>query len=97
MKLVAAKSILKANDQLAAENRQRFDAAGVYCVNVVGSPGCGKTTLLEALFDHLRERGSARPSSRATLPARSTPSGWRPWACPSCRSTLKAPAIWMPT
>ena len=56
MKLVAAKSILKANDQLAAENRQRFDAAGVFCVNVVGSPGCGKTTLLEALFDHLRDR-----------------------------------------
>ena len=54
MKIVAAKSILKANDQLAAENRQRFDAAGVFCVNVVGSPGCGKTTLLEALFDHLR-------------------------------------------
>ncbi len=50
MKIVAAKSILKANDQLAAENRARFDAAGVFCVNVVGSPGCGKTTLLEALL-----------------------------------------------
>lgn len=54
MKLVAAKSILKANDQLAAENRRRFDSAGVFCVNIVGSPGCGKTTLLEALFDCLR-------------------------------------------
>jgi hydrogenase nickel incorporation protein HypB len=50
MKIVAAKSILRANDQLAAENRARLDAAGVYCVNVVGSPGCGKTTLLESLF-----------------------------------------------
>ncbi len=60
MKLVAAKSILKANDQLAAENRRRFDAAGVFCVNVVGSPGCGKTTLLEALFHHLR--GCLRPA-----------------------------------
>jgi hydrogenase nickel incorporation protein HypB len=60
MKLVAAKSILKANDQLAAENRRRFDAESVFCVNVVGSPGCGKTTLLEALFDCLR--GSLRPA-----------------------------------
>ena len=53
MKIVAAKSILKANDQLAAENRARFDAAGVFCVNVVGSPGCGKTTLLEAVLASL--------------------------------------------
>ena len=60
MKLVAAKSILKANDQLAAENRRRLDAAGVFCVNVVGSPGCGKTTLLEALFRALK--GRLRPA-----------------------------------
>jgi hydrogenase nickel incorporation protein HypB len=50
MKIVAAKKILKANDQIAEENRARFDAAGVLVVNLVGSPGCGKTTLLEALF-----------------------------------------------
>ena len=56
MKIVAAKSILKANEQLAAENRARFDAAGVFCVNVVGSPGCGKTTLLEALLAEFRGR-----------------------------------------
>jgi hydrogenase nickel incorporation protein HypB len=60
MKIVAAKSILKANDQRAAENRARFQAAGVYAVNVVGSPGCGKTTLLEALFRGLA--GRLRPA-----------------------------------
>jgi hydrogenase nickel incorporation protein HypB len=60
MKIVAAKKILKANDQLAEENRRRFDAAGVYCVNLVGSPGCGKTTLLEALFSELK--GRLRPA-----------------------------------
>ena len=41
MKIVAAKKLLKANDQLAEENRARLDASGVYGVNVVGSPGCG--------------------------------------------------------
>ncbi|MBU4397805.1 MAG: hydrogenase nickel incorporation protein HypB, partial [Planctomycetes bacterium] len=56
MKIVAAKKILKANDQLAAENRARLDAAGVFCLNVVGSPGSGKTTLLEALFAQLKDR-----------------------------------------
>lgn len=53
MKIVAAKSILKANDQLAAENRAHLDSRGIYCVNVVGSPGSGKTTLLEGLFTQL--------------------------------------------
>jgi hydrogenase nickel incorporation protein HypB len=56
MKIVAAKKILKANDQLAEENRARFDAAGVFSVNLVGSPGSGKTTLLEALFARLDGR-----------------------------------------
>lgn len=56
MKIVAAKKILKANDQIAEENRVRFNASGVYGVNIVGSPGCGKTTLLEALFAQLNGR-----------------------------------------
>jgi hydrogenase nickel incorporation protein HypB len=56
MKIVAAKQILKANDQLAAENRQRFGEHGVLGVNLVGSPGCGKTTLLERLFSQLQGR-----------------------------------------
>ncbi len=60
MKIIAARKILKANDQLAAENRARFDAAGVLAVNVVGSPGAGKTTLLEALFARLA--GRLRPA-----------------------------------
>jgi hydrogenase nickel incorporation protein HypB len=60
MKIVAAKKILKVNDQLAAENRVKFDAAGVFVVNVVGSPGAGKTTLLEAVFAAIK--GKIRPA-----------------------------------
>ena len=60
MRIVVAKNILKANDQLAAENRARFEAAGVYALNIVGSPGCGKTTLLEAVFRRLA--GRLRPA-----------------------------------
>ena len=59
MKIVAAKSILKANDQLASENRTGFTSQGLYCVNLVGSPGCGKTTLLESLFASFGQRVSA--------------------------------------
>jgi len=56
MKIVAAKKILKANDQLASENRTQFAQQRVYCVNVVGSPGSGKTTFLEAVFARLPEQ-----------------------------------------
>jgi hydrogenase nickel incorporation protein HypB len=58
MKIVAAKSILKANDQLASENRTGFNSRGLYCINLVGSPGCGKTTLLESLFAEFGNRVS---------------------------------------
>lgn len=39
--------ILKANDLTAAENRGAFAAAGVRAINLVSSPGAGKTALLE--------------------------------------------------
>ena len=56
MKILAAKKILKANDALAEENRAALNTAGVFCVNLVGSPGCGKTTFIEAVFGHLKGR-----------------------------------------
>lgn len=56
MKIVAAKKILKANDQLAEELRAKFQVAGVFVLNLVGSPGCGKTTFLEALFARVKGR-----------------------------------------
>jgi hydrogenase nickel incorporation protein HypB len=39
--------ILSANDHLAAQNRERLEAAGVFSVNLMASPGAGKTTLIE--------------------------------------------------
>jgi hydrogenase nickel incorporation protein HypB len=39
--------VLSKNDQLAAELRQRFTASGVLAINLVSSPGTGKTALLE--------------------------------------------------
>ena len=56
MKIVAAKAILKANDQLAAENRRRFTDSQVFTINLMWSPGCGKTTLLEGVFQRLAGR-----------------------------------------
>jgi hydrogenase nickel incorporation protein HypB len=52
------KRLLDGNDQVAAANRRRFDDAGVLAVNVMASPGAGKTSViirtLEALRDQFR-------------------------------------------
>lgn len=40
--------ILARNDHQAAHNREHFAEAGVLAVNLMGSPGSGKTALLEA-------------------------------------------------
>jgi hydrogenase nickel incorporation protein HypB len=39
--------ILSANDKLAQENLARIDAAGVFAINIMASPGAGKTSLIE--------------------------------------------------
>lgn len=47
--------LLSENDHQAAHNRQHLDAARVLAVNLMSSPGSGKTALLEATVDGLRE------------------------------------------
>ena len=41
------KKILTRNDHIAAEIRDRFRSSGVSVINMVSSPGSGKTSLLE--------------------------------------------------
>ncbi len=56
-------SLLNANDQVAAENRAIFDRAGIYVVNVMASPGAGKTSLILATIDALAHHAPAlRPA-----------------------------------
>ena len=54
MKVKVVTRILEANDRIAEENRKRFQAAGVYVVNLMGAPGAGKTTLLERTIRALK-------------------------------------------
>ena len=50
--------ILKKNDELARELRGRFTAAGVLVLNLVSSPGTGKTAFLERTLRELRLGGA---------------------------------------
>jgi len=47
--------ILAANDKLAKENREYFHQKGILALNLVSSPGSGKTSLLERSILHLRD------------------------------------------
>ncbi|MCC7353466.1 MAG: hydrogenase nickel incorporation protein HypB [Anaerolineae bacterium] len=47
-KIAVVKEILNANDQVAAENRAAFAGAGVFVLNLMASPGAGKTSVILA-------------------------------------------------
>jgi hydrogenase nickel incorporation protein HypB len=46
--------ILSANDAIAAEIRAQFDAAGAVALNLMASPGAGKTSLVERTIAHFK-------------------------------------------
>ena len=52
--------VLSRNERLAAELRERFAATGTYVVNVLSSPGSGKTSAIIATAARLRERYGLR-------------------------------------
>ncbi len=47
------KGLLDANDHQAAHNREHFERHNALAVNLMSSPGAGKTALLEATIDAL--------------------------------------------
>jgi len=57
-RITVVEKILSANDRLAEENRTRLDSNKVFSLNLMASPGAGKTSLIErtvkGLSDQLR-------------------------------------------
>jgi hydrogenase nickel incorporation protein HypB len=49
-------NILSANDRVADENRARLDSASVFAINLMASPGAGKTSLILATLEALAGR-----------------------------------------
>jgi len=55
-RVAVVEKILSANDRLAEENRRRLDDGRVFGVNVMASPGAGKTSLIEQTMASLGGR-----------------------------------------
>ncbi len=53
MEIKIAKNILNANENIAEENRKLFAENNILAVNLMSSPGAGKTELLDATLDAL--------------------------------------------
>ena len=55
-RITVVENILSANDELAVRNREAFDRAGVLALNLMASPGAGKTSLILRTLEALRGR-----------------------------------------
>ncbi|MGD1092946.1 MAG: hydrogenase nickel incorporation protein HypB [Bryobacteraceae bacterium] len=53
-RVAVEKSVLSENNQIAAELREALGAGGTLALNFIGSPGAGKTALLEKTLELLR-------------------------------------------
>jgi len=51
MRVPLQRKVLNENDRLAAGLRERFKKHGVFCLNLISSPGSGKTSLLERTLE----------------------------------------------
>lgn len=49
-------NILNANDRIAQENFNRLENAGVFSINILASPGAGKTSLIEKTLPLLKDK-----------------------------------------
>src|SRR5271157_2820402 len=49
-------NVLKANQEIATENRRLFEREGTVVINLMSAPGAGKTSLLEATIRGLGDR-----------------------------------------
>ncbi len=49
-------NVLKVNDEMAAINRQTLSEHGIFTIDLMGAPGCGKTALVEATLQKLADR-----------------------------------------
>jgi hydrogenase nickel incorporation protein HypB len=56
VKIDTVRNILSANDRIAIANRERFKRWGAYVVNMMSTPGAGKTTILERTIAELHPR-----------------------------------------
>ena len=54
--ITVERKVLEKNDDIARQNRAAFSERGIFVLNLVSSPGSGKTSILEKTCEALREK-----------------------------------------
>jgi hydrogenase nickel incorporation protein HypB len=67
MRVPLERKVLNENDRIAAGLRERYRAHGTFCLNLISSPGSGKTALLERTLEHFAASPGAAPRRVAVL------------------------------
>jgi len=88
MRVAVEEKVLNENQRLALELRKRFQEHNVFCLNLISSPGSGKTSLLErtletmardarvaVLTGDIQTENDARRLARAGFPVRQITTG----------------------
>jgi len=56
VKVKVVKKVLDANDRIANENRKLFDRHQIFVINLMSSPGAGKTSLVEQTIKAIKKK-----------------------------------------
>lgn len=59
MEVKVLQDILKVNDSIAIENSKKFASRQIFSINMMSSPGSGKTSILEVTMKHLAGKRKA--------------------------------------
>ena len=95
-RVAVEKSVLSENDAHRGGTARSTSASGAFSLNFIGSPGAGKTALLERTLElPFRTCRVGRPDGRySDRKRRPPPAALR--LSGAARSRLPAPAIWTP-
>jgi hydrogenase nickel incorporation protein HypB len=89
-------NIMNANDRIAFNNRQLLDQLGLYSINLMASPGSGKTSFILSTINELPPWINLGVIEGDTAPVTIDADKISNLGKPVSRSTPGVGAIWMP-
>ena len=54
--ITVERKVLEKNDLIAQQNREAFKQNGTFSINLVSSPGSGKTSIVERTIHHIVDK-----------------------------------------